>query len=104
MADNEHIGGIAVSIGGEYGKLGTDIDQAPKIAAAGGKGMADAFNTAASGADKLSDSLDNAGKSAQRATEALNAFTAGAGALVGIGASLTAALTPVSYTHLRAYE
>jgi len=88
MAENESIGGISVSIVGDYSKLQSDIQAAAQIAAQGGEEIASALTSSASHADRLSGAIADA------ATGIAN-FEARIQELVDTGSTLAEALAAV---------
>ncbi len=89
MAETENIGGVSVSIVGDYSKLQSDIDQATQIAAQGGQEIAEALSKGAAGADALSSAV-------AAAASGMGSFESQIEALVNSGSTLAEALVAVS--------
>ncbi len=96
MAENESIGGVSVSIVGDYAKLQSDLDQATKIAAAAGADISAALNSGANGADKLSGSMEDVGKSAKEFQDKIQALVDSGSTLAEAMAQVDSSLAPIA--------
>lgn len=93
MADgNENIGGVNISIGGDYSQLPADLQAAQAVAESGGKAIADAVVKGAGEAQsigkEIADSFAQIGPAAQSAAQSLDPLEASVAAVVASGANL----------------